>query len=150
PGYFANTECVPTVRLEVENTACWLPLSGTAGAWATPSTKKVTEPVGVPDAAVTVAVNETDWLNRAGLSEERILTDVATPLTLSGKTAEVLPAKLPVAAYLAVRLWTPAEKPEVLIDACWLPPTLPRLADPSEAAPSKKVTLPVGVPAALE
>ena len=61
-------ECVPDARVEVLICACPL-LSATVPSAVAPSLK-VTVPVGVPEADVTVAVNMTDCPAFDGFNEE--------------------------------------------------------------------------------
>jgi hypothetical protein len=66
--YWAVMVCVPTDRVDTWIAACCWPatvLRDTVPSGAAPS-KKVTLPVGAPDAADTVAVNVTDWLTTDG------------------------------------------------------------------------------------
>ena len=62
---------------------------------------------------------------------------------MSDTVAEVLPAKFVSPPYWAVMLWDPAPREEVENEA------VPELSDtePREVAPSKNVTVLVGVPA---
>ena len=57
-------ECVPTVSVEVVNVAD--PALSVPVPNVTVPFLNVTVPVGVPDVAVTVALNVTDWLKADG------------------------------------------------------------------------------------
>ena len=104
---------------------------------------KVTVPVGVPPAPLTVAVKVTAWPPFAGLAEEVtavFVTVVPGSLTVCVSAAEVEVAKFESPLYIAVMLWGPAVSDEVT-----------RLARPPErgrtesvASPSRKLTVPVG------
>src|SRR4029077_4124054 len=64
--------------------------------------------------------------------------------TISVTGVEVLAAKFVSPSYEAVRLWLPDDSDEVLNIAL---PALLRVPVPKTVAPSRKVTVPVGVPA---
>ena len=64
PLYTAVMECVPTVSVEVVNVAD--PALSVPVPKVTVPFLNVTVPVGVPDVAVTVALNVTDWLKADG------------------------------------------------------------------------------------
>ena len=107
----------------------------------------VTVPVGVPApgaTAATVAVKVTAWPVAAGLTDEPRATVVDARLTVSVTTAEVLSAKLPVPAKEAVSAWLPT--PSDTARVAW--PAALTGAVPSTVVPSRKVTVPVGTPAA--
>jgi hypothetical protein len=108
--------------------------------------KKVTVPVGVPEAAVTAEVRVIAWVVVAGLGDARSDVVVAVPaaaLTVSTETAEVEAFRVVFPEYCAVRLCEPAVMDAIWMDATPEPFTA---AVPREALPSKKVTVPVGVP----
>src|ERR1043166_1437156 len=105
----------------------------------------VTVPVGVPAPgvrAVTVAENVTDWPNTDGLSDEPSAVSVLALLTVWVTTAEVLLLKLLSPRYTAVMALLLTLSEEV-ISVAW--PDTSALVT-SAVAPSRKITLPVGVP----
>ncbi len=105
-----------------------------------------TVPVGVAAAALlTVAVNVTVWPTLDGLAEEARAIVVETRVTDWVTTAEVLPAKAAFAEYVAVMEWEPTTRSGV-VKVAW---PAARAPVPMAAAPSKNVTVPVGVPDAL-
>src|SRR4051812_31835817 len=76
-------ECVATVRVLVERAAWWLASRLTGLPIWVPLSKKVTAPPeAVPDWALTVAVNVTDWPEFDGLSDETRLVVVETGAAL--------------------------------------------------------------------
>jgi hypothetical protein len=105
----------------------------------------VTLPAGVPapgEAALTVAVNVTDWPRTVGLVEESTAVVVLSLLTVWLALGEVLVAKVLSPPYTAVIEWVPTLSELMLNVPCpELRPTLP-----SVVAPSLNVTVPVGVP----
>jgi hypothetical protein len=132
----------PEAKVEVEKLACPAPLSDAVPRTVAPS-RNVTVPVGVPDAAdVTVVVNVTDWPKVEGLRDETTVVVDGAGLTLWLWIAEVEPLKLASDPYTAVIECGPGVSAEVESVAC--PPA--SATAPSEVAPSKKVTVPVGVP----
>ncbi len=65
--------------------------------------KKVTVPAGVPEEAVTAAVNVIAWPKAAGFDEVTTVVVVgAATMTLCDRAAEALPAKFVSPAYEAV------------------------------------------------
>src|SRR5262249_29951165 len=118
---------------------------------AVPSTTLPSRNVTVPDGApapgatiATVAVKVTAWPVTAGLTDEPRATVVEARLMVSVKAAEVLCVKPPVPAKEAVRTWLPT--PSDTFKLAW--PLIPTRAVPRTVVPSKKVTVPVGTPAA--
>jgi hypothetical protein len=81
PLYAAETECGPTVRVEVGNFAWSTPPTTESGTGVSdwPSIVKVTDPVGVPwnPAAVTTAVNVTRSPTVDGFNEDDTIVTVA-------------------------------------------------------------------------
>ena len=134
-------ECAPARSALVEKDAV-PPVSAFDPRTVAPS-RKLTLPVGVPAAEVTVAVNVTDCPWVEGLRLETSVVDVPAGLTVCGQAADAAPRKLPSPEYVAVIEWTPAARVEVVNVAV----PLVRVAVPRLAAPSRKVTVPVGVPA---
>src|ERR1700733_362979 len=108
--------------------------------------KNATEPVGEPEFAETVAVRVTAWFVVAGLGDAAsavVVVAGVSELTVSATGEEVERLKLLSPPYCAVRVC----EPEVIEFSCNVTvPELPRVALPMEAPPSKKVTVPVGVP----
>src|SRR5262245_532988 len=113
----------------------------------TPPSRNVTVPVGVPApgaTTATLAVKVTDWPVAAGLTDDSRATAVDARLTVWARAAEVLFAKSPVPAKEAVSAWLPT--PSDTGRLAW--PVASTCAVPSTVLPSRKVTVPVGVPAA--
>ncbi len=107
---------------------------------------KVTVPVTAPPyCPVTVATKMTVWPGVEGLGLE--FRAVAVPALPTGwDTAEdTLGAKIPDPAYSAVMLWPPADNTVVATVASPEPFNVPT---PKMVAPSLKVTVPAGTPAA--
>jgi hypothetical protein len=97
-----------------------------------------------PDGPETVAVNVTDWPLSEGFSDE--VSDVvevalAAEFTTCVSTGEVEPVKFVSPPYDAVIECEPVASADVLSIA-W--PDALRVPVPSEFAPSRKVTVPVG------
>jgi hypothetical protein len=109
--------------------------------------RNVTVPVGVPapgDTTATVAVNVTDCPNTDGLADEVRVVVVFALLTVWVRTALVLPEKLESPLYLAVIEWDPTASVDVA-NVATPPDSVPV---PRVVVPSRKVTVPVGVPVA--
>src|ERR1051325_5639426 len=106
---------------------------------------KVTVPLGVPlpgATAPTLAVKTTAWPNTVGLVELVNVVVLLSALTTWLRADEVLVLKFPSALYTAVIEWVETERAEVT--KVTTPPLSVLVA--SEAAPSLKVTVPLGVP----
>jgi len=103
--------------------------------------RNVTDPVGEPPAPVTVAVNVTDWPTSDGFTEEASAV-VLAPRTAWEIALEVLVAKFASPAYFAVIECVPA----VSVDVANVATPELRVPDPRVVAPSRNVTVPVGVP----
>jgi hypothetical protein len=106
---------------------------------------KLMEPVGVPAALLALALKVTEAPNVEGLELEASVTAVGALLTVTAAAALEDPIKFPLPPYTAVMLCEPAVRAEVVKEAT---PLLGTEALPSCVIPSKKVTAPVGVPAA--
>src|SRR5262245_12802671 len=109
---------------------------------------KVTEPVGVPlagTATFTVAVNVTGRPNTAGLMEEATTVVVGPGATVSVSAGEVLGATFPSPLYSALRGCAATVRPLTVSFAC---PAAFSTIVLSIVGPSRKVTVPVGVPVA--
>ena len=135
--------CEPTERLLVVSVAL-PPLSVAEPSVVVPS-MKVTVPVVVPlpgAAAVTVAVNVTDWPNTEGFAEAVTTVLVLSWFTVWFSVGEVLMAKVALPLKTAVIACWPAASFVVISVA--LPPL--SVAEPSLVVPSMKVTVPVTVP----
>jgi hypothetical protein len=110
--------------------------------------RKVTVPVGVPEVLeVIVAVNVTGAPPDAEAAELSNAAVVAASVMVSVTAAEVLPAKFALPLYLAVTRCAPTESVDVVMVATTL---LFRVPVPSVVDPSRKVTVPVGMPEVLE
>ena len=113
--------------------------------------RKVTVPVGAPEVLdVIVAVKVTGELLDAEAAE--LINAVVVALAAAGvmvsiTAAEVLPAKFALALYLAVIECVPTVSVDVAKVATPPPFSVPV---PSVVAPSRKVTVPVGVPEVLD
>jgi hypothetical protein len=144
PLYTAVREWDPTPRVEVARVAV-PPESAAVPSRVAPS-KKSTVPVGVPPpgaTAVTVAVRVLASPNTDGSGAEVRAVDVAAWVTVWVSTGEVEPVKSVSPLYTAVRECDPTPRVEVARVA--VPPE--SAAVPTRVAPSKKSTVPVGVPA---
>src|SRR5262249_47035454 len=107
----------------------------------------VTVPVGTPIPGArteTTAVKVTNWPATAGLADEVRATAVAARLTVRATAAEVLFARLPVPAKEAVNAALPT--PSGRVRVAW--PAALTGAVPSTEVPARKMTVPVGPPAA--
>jgi hypothetical protein len=145
--------CVPPASDEVENVAVVTP--AVVESVPVPNvvvlSLKVTVPVGVPDpgeVTITVAVNVTDCPKIVGLAEETTLVVVSALLTTWDRDAEVLVLKLVSPPYTAVMECVAIVNEEAAKVAVVTPPVVERVPEPRVFAPSLKVTVPVGVPAA--
>ena len=78
--------CVPTARAEVVKAVAPVESSVPVPRLVAPS-RNVTAPVGVPEVALTVAVNLTACPNTAGFLED--VTDVVAPAVFTAKEAEL-------------------------------------------------------------
>lgn len=144
PPYTAVMEWLPAVSKEVAKLAWPEPLSDAEPSVVLPSLK-VTVPVGVLPLPNTVAVKVTGWPNADGFRDDirAVFDGVEAWLTTWVSTAELLPLKLLSPPYTAVMEWLPTVSPEVVRPAC---PEPFRATIPKSMLPSKKVTVPVGVP----
>jgi hypothetical protein len=107
----------------------------------------VTVPVGVPApgaTAATVAVNVSDWPKTEGFGPvvRATVVVVLAWLTVCETVLELLGPKRAVPPYEAVRLWDPAVRVETVSVAT---PAPFRVPVPSDVAPSRNITVPVGV-----
>jgi len=103
---------------------------------------KVTVPVGVPAAPLTVAFRVTLCPTYAGFGIQKREIVLGRPWMTSLNDAE-LAAKFPFAAYDAVMVCVPTGSDEVAYVAT--PPAF-KVTAPSVIAPSENVTVPAGVP----
>ena len=138
--------CVPCVSVPVETDAA--PAARVPVPICVEPSKKFTVPVIVPAVCdVTVAVKVMDCPTVEGLSEEAMAVVVAgfvLALTTCETAGEVLAAKLLSPPYCAVMLCVPCVSVPIETEA--VPPA--RVPAPICVDPSKKVTVPVMVPAA--
>jgi hypothetical protein len=150
PVYLAVIECVPTVSVEVVKLATAALFSVPVPSVAVPS-RKVTIPVGVPELVdVIVAVNVSGLPLDAEAAEATMVAVVAaaaTEVMVSVIAAEVLLAEFALPAYLPVIECVPTASVEVVKVAT---PLLFSVPVPSAVVPSRKVTVPVGVPETLD
>lgn len=136
-------ECVPTVSVDVVNVATPVLFNAPVPSVVVPS-RNVTIPVGMPEVLdVIVAVNVTGAPLDAETVELTKVAAVAAFAMVSVTAAEVLPAKFALPLYLAVMECTPAVSIDVVKVAT---PLLFRVPVPSVVVPSRKTTVPVGVP----
>ena len=91
---------------------------------------------------VTAAVNVTDWPAAAGLGVDVSVVVEATAFMTCVTVFEVADAKLVSPLYCTVIKWDPIGSAAEVKDAV----PLLRVELPSQEAPSKKATVPVGVP----
>jgi len=148
PPYAAVMRCDPIAKVEVLQLARPLASSDTVASAVEPSLK-VTLDVGTPlpgEVAVTVAVNVTCWPNTEVEADELTCVLVAALFTTCGATVSLplLFAHPLVPAKLAVIVCEPTGSAEVLKEA-W-PEASMEIDDASTVAPSRNVTVPVGVP----
>ena len=141
---------MPTVSVDVVKVATAPLFSVPLPSVVVPS-KKVTVPVGVPgtlDVIVAVKVTEAPLETEAAeLTSTAIVALSAADVTVSVIAAEVLLAKVALPEYLTVMECAPTVSVDVVKVA-----TAPLFSVPlpSVVVPSKKVTVPVGVPEALD
>jgi hypothetical protein len=136
-------ECVPTVSVDVVKVATpWL-FNVPVPSEVVPS-RKLTVPVGVPEVLdVIVAVNvagaplgaEAAELTNAVVAAARVMVSVTIP--------EVLGAKFALPLYLALIEWVPPVSVDIVKLAT---PLLFNVPVPSAVVPSRKLTVPVGIP----
>src|SRR5450759_2473369 len=128
-------------RAAVESVAR-LPVRG-AVPIAVPPSKKVTLPVGpgTPEAVVvTAAVSVRACPRTEGLGADTRTVEVGALATVCVRTADVEAEKFVSPLYMALMEWPPPVRADVVSVA-----TLPEIAVvPSAAAPSSKVTVPIG------
>jgi hypothetical protein len=136
----------PAASVEVVNVAWPETFSVPVPRLVAPS-RKVTVPVGVPAPGaftVTVAVSVTACPNTEGFAEEATVVAVDALFTVSLDAADVLVLKLLSPPYTAVIEWVPTAS-RAVVNVAWRAAfTVPV---PRVVVPSKKVTVPVGVPA---
>lgn len=135
--------CTATLRSEVVKVA--VPETSVPVPMAAAPSKKVTVPVGVPEPLLTVAVNVTGFPNTAGFCEVATDMVVAFPLTIWLSAVDVLGSKVASPWYAAVIECVPTTSAAVEMEAL---PAASRVPLPMEEVPSKKTTVPVGVPPA--
>jgi len=150
PEYLAVIECVPTVSVDVVKVATAPPFSVPLPSGVVPS-RKVTVPVGVPEVLdVIVAVNVTAApldAETAELTNKVVVAVGAAAVMVSVSAAEVLAAKVELPEYWAVIECMPTASVDVVKVATAPPFSVPL---PSVVVPSRKVTVPVGVPELLD
>src|SRR5205823_8070044 len=144
-------ECAPGSNAEVVMVAFLLGCTAPVPRVVTPSLKVIV-PVGVPEpGTVTVPVSVTDTPKVDGLALLVTATVVLALFTVCTTTGELLPLKLPSPPYTTVMLCVEGVAPRLLIN--------PELADPEPlsatleamtVAPSRKLTVPVGVTPLVE
>lgn len=105
----------------------------------------VTVPVGatLPVAALTRAVKVTDWVKELGFGADETVVVESAGLMPSVRPGDVEAPKLSEAANSAVSMCEPSASDET--DSVAMPDPL-SVAPPSDVEPSKKVTVPLGVP----
>src|SRR5205807_1660940 len=132
-----------TDRLIVLKVATPLPLSVPVPIEA-PLSWNVTVPVGVPDpgtAALTVAVNVTDWPNTDGLVDDATAVLVLSLLTTwLGDSVPVPPLKLPSPVSTTLMSCGPPATDRLVVLSVATPPE--SVPVPSVAPPSLNVTVP--------
>lgn len=134
---------MPTPSAEVENEAVPAEFRIVEPRLVGPSLKLMV-PVGVPApgaTALTVAVKITVWLKFEGFVVE--VSEIAVEALFTVRpTTEEFWLKLPSPPYVAIIECCPEVSAEMVKDAC----PLARFAVPRFVRPSRKVTVPVGVP----
>lgn len=151
PLYFAVTECIPCVRFAVENMAIPPFIAIGVPSCVAPS-KNVIVPVSVPTVVdVEVAVNMTLWPTVDGFSDETsavVVVAVVAALTVCKIADDVAGANIASPLYMQEIEWLPWTSDDVVnVAIAW---AFSIAAEPSWVAPSKKVTVPVGVPACVD
>jgi hypothetical protein len=150
PEYLAVRECVPTASVDVVKVATPLPFNAPVPRVVVPS-RNVTIPVGVPEVLDRiVAVNVSGAPLDAEAAELTITAVVpagTAAVMISVSAPEVLLAKVALPEYLAVTECVPTASVDVVKVATAPPLSVPL---PSVAVPSRKVTVPVGVPELLD
>jgi hypothetical protein len=150
PLYLAVMECVPCVSAVVERVAM-PPLIATALPNCVAPSKKLMVPVSVPAVFdVAVAVNVIPCPTVDGFNEEVtavVVVASASAFTTCETADEVLVAKVPSPLYLAVMECVPCVS--AVVERVAMPPLIATGA-PSCVAPSKKLTVPVSVPAVVD
>jgi hypothetical protein len=140
-------ECVPTVSVDVVKLATPLPFNVPAPSAVVPS-RKVSVPLGVPALLdVIVAVNVTGAPLVAEAPELTTTAVVAAGVMVCVTAGELLAVKLESPLYAAVMECVPTVSIEIVKVA-----VLPAFSVPvpSVVLPSRKLTLPVGVPLPAE
>lgn len=136
--------CTPAGRSVVVNVAV-PPADKVPVPIPAPPSENVTVPVGVPEPLVTVAVSVIEAPKDDGLSDEATVVVVGMPLTTWLRIVDVLGSKVASPWYAAVMECVAATSADVEIEA-WPAFKVPL---PIEVAPSKKITVPLGVPDVL-
>jgi ribosomal protein L11 len=145
PLYVAVMECVPTLRVDRASEA--VPALSVAVPIEVAPSKNVTAPVGVPPVLVTVVESVTDCPDVDGFADDvgALVVVVALFTVCESAVADVLVANDALPLYVAVIECVPTDKLETASEA----EPLLSVAVPIEVAPSKNVTVPVGVPPVL-
>jgi hypothetical protein len=150
PEYLAVTECVPTASVDVVKVATPLPFNAPVPRVVVPS-RKVTIPVGVPEVLDRIVAVNVSGAPLDAEAEELTITAVVPAGTavvmISVSAPEVLLAKVALPEYLAVTECVPTASVDVVKVATAALFSVPL---PSVAVPSRKVTVPVGVPELLD
>jgi len=143
-------ECVPTLSVDVVKVAT-PPLFNVPVPSAVVPSRNVTVPVGVPEVlGVIVAVNVTGEpldAETAELINAVLVATAAFGVMVSATAADVLAAKLESPPYAAVIECDPTVSVDVVKVAT---PWLFNVPVPGAVVPSRKVTVPVGVPEVLD
>lgn len=137
-------ECRPEVRAEIVKDAC--PLTRLAVPRLVSPSRNVTVPVGMPDpgaVALTVAVAITGWPKIPGFGDAFTATVGTSRFTICVNGEEVFALKLLSPEYEAVMVCAPTANADVVNEAA---PVESSVAVPMVEVPSRKVTVPVGVP----
>jgi hypothetical protein len=136
-------ECVPTVSIELAKVAIPLLFNVPVPSVVVPS-RKLTVPVGMPEVLdVIVAVNVTGEPLDAVAAELTNAAVAAAKVMVSVTAAEVLGAKLALPLYFALIEWVPPVSVDIVKVAT---PPLFNVLVPSAVVPSRKLTVPVGMP----
>ncbi len=138
PVKAAEIVWLATLSAVVLNDAWPEPSTGTLDAKTVAPSEKVTVPTGTPLPEVVVEVKVTDWPKTEGFGDELAVVVVGVfPLWTTCTVLPLLTAKRLSEAYVAVMVWLPRARDDVLKDAI---PLLFNGTCASTVLPSAKVT----------
>jgi hypothetical protein len=140
PWYCATTECEPIASDVAVKLAA--PSESVSVASVTVPSTNATEPVGVPPAELTVALNVIDTPGAADVAEAVkvvVVCRAAGELTVTVMAFDVLLASFVSPPYCAVTVWLPS--PSAVVEKLAVP--FASVPLPIDVVPSRKVTVPV-------